>query len=158
MNEQTLVFQMPVGPRPHHWPELSSGVLQTRVLDTAAPGGNLAASRRVPGKASLGGGDADLTVAPSASLVMEFDRVRKFPAPRGIEEVSTASGKTVRTLGGGKAIEAFWSNAAGTKLIVLERNAAGRIEPGIVTARGAWTPLRTPRAVTVDWQYLFAAW
>jgi hypothetical protein len=159
MNEQTLAFQMPVGARPAHSPELGPGaVLQTRMLDTAAPGRNLAASRRVPGRTSLGGGDTGMTVAPGAGLIMEFDRARKAPAHRGIDEVSMATGETVRTLGGGKAIEAFWSNATGTKLIVLEENAAGKRELGIVTARGAFTPLPAPRAVTVDWQYLFIAW
>ncbi len=44
------------------------------------------------------------------------------------------------------------------KLIVLAENAAGKRELGIVTARGAFTPLPAPRAVTVDWQYLFIAW
>jgi hypothetical protein len=159
MNEQTLAFQMPVGTRPPHSPELGPGaVLQTRVLDTAAPGRNLAASRRVPGRASLGGGDANMTVAPSAGLIMEFDRARKAPAHRGIDEVSVTTGATVRTLGSGKAIEAFWSNATGTTLIVLEQNAAGRRELGIVTAKGTFTALPAPRAVTRDWQYLFTAW
>ena len=157
-NEQTLVFQMPVGNRPAGWPELSSGVLETRVLDTAAPGSNLAASRRVPGKASLSGGDADLTVAPSASLIMEVDRAHMLPAG-GIDEVSTATGQTVRTLGAGKAIEAFWSNATGTKLIVLEDNAAAQPQLGIVTAKGTFTALPAPPGITArDWQYLFIAW
>jgi hypothetical protein len=158
MGEQALAFQMPVGTRPAGWPELSRAVLQTRVLDTAAGGASLAASRRVPGRATLGGGDTDMTVAPGAGLIMEFDRARKAPAHRGIDEVSTATGKTVRTLGGGRAIEAFWSNATGTKLIVLEEDAAGHRELGIVTARGTFTALPAPRAVTVDWQYLYAAW
>jgi hypothetical protein len=158
-NEQTLVFQMPVGKRPAGWPELSSGVLETRVLDTAAPGANLAASRHVPGKASLSDGDADMTVAPGASLIMEFDRAHKAPALGGIDEVSTATGQTVRTLGAGKAIEAFWSNATGTKLIVLEENAAGQRELGIVTAKGTFTALPAPPGITAkDWQYLFTAW
>jgi hypothetical protein len=90
-----------------------AGALETRVFDTAAAGANLAASGRVPGKASLSGGDADMTVAPGASLIMEFDRAHKAPALGGIDEVSTATGQTVRTLGAGKAIEAFWSNATG---------------------------------------------
>lgn len=159
MNEQALAFQMPVGTRPAHSPELGPGaVLQTRVLDTTAPGRDLAASRRVPGRTSLGGGDTGMTVAPGAGLIMEFDRARKAPAHRGIDEVSTATGKSVRTLGGGKAIEAFWSNPTGTKLIVLEENAAGKRELGIVTATGTFTPLPAPRAVTADWQYLFIAW
>jgi hypothetical protein len=158
-NEQTLVFQMPVGHRPAGWPELSSAVLETRVLDTAAPGSNLAASRRVPGKASPSGGDADLTVAPGASLIMEFDRAQKFPALKGIDEVSTATGQTVRTLGAGRAIEAFWSNATGTKLIVLEDNAAAQPQLGIVTAKGTFTALPAPPGITAkDWQYLFTAW
>jgi hypothetical protein len=158
MNERTLAFQMPVGTRPAGSPELGPAAIQTRVLDTAAPGGNLAASRRVPGRAVLGGGDTDMTVAPGAGLIMEFDRTRAAPAHRGIDEVSTATGKTVRTLGDGRAIEAFWSNATGTKLIVLEENAAGKREVGIVTAKGTFTALPASRAVTVDWQYLFTAW
>jgi len=89
-------------------------------------------------------------------LIMEFDRARR--ARRGIDEVSMTTGKTVRTLGSGKAIEAFWSSATGTTLIVLEQNAAGRRELGIVTARGTFTALPAPRAVTRDWQYLFTAW
>jgi hypothetical protein len=159
LNERALVFQMPVGTRPAGWPELGPGaVLQTRVLDTAAPGGNLAAGRRVPGVAALGGGDTDMTVAPGAGLIMEFDRARKGPAHRGIDEVSAATGKTVRTIGEGKAIEAFWSNAAGTKLIVLAENGAGKGELGIITAGGTFTALPAPRAVTMHWQYLFTAW
>jgi hypothetical protein len=158
MNDQTIVFQMPVGTRPAGWPELSRSVLETRVLDTAAPGSNLAATTRVPGRASLGGGDVGMTVAAGASLIMEFDRARHIPALRGIEEVSTATGKTVRTLGSGTAIEAFWSNATGTKLIVLEENQAGQRELGIVTAQGTFTRLPAPSAVTADWQYLFTAW
>jgi hypothetical protein len=159
MNERTLAFQMPVGTRPAGSPELGPrAVIQTRVLDTAAPGVNLATSRRVPGRTTLGGGDTDMTVAAGAGLIMEFDRARKAPAHRGIDEVSTATGRTVRTLGSGTAIEAFWSNAAGTKLIVLEENAAGHRELGIVTTRGTFTALPAPRAVTVDWQYLFTAW
>jgi hypothetical protein len=158
MSEQALVFQMPVGTRPPgHSPELGRAVLETRVLDTAAPGRNLAASRLVPGKASLSGGDTDMTVAPGAGLIMEYDRARKA-ALGGIDEVSTATGKTVRTLGGGEAIEAFWSNAAGTRVIVLAENAAGRRKLGIVTARGTFTALPAPRAGTVGWQYLFTAW
>ena len=157
MNERALAFQLPVGTRPPRSAELGPGaVLQTRVLDTAAPGTSLAASRRVPGRASLGGGDANMTVAPGAGLIMEFDRARR--ARRGIDEVSMTTGKTVRTLGSGKAIEAFWSSATGTTLIVLEQNAAGRRELGIVTARGTFTALPAPRAVTRDWQYLFTAW
>jgi hypothetical protein len=159
VNEQTLVLQISVGKRPAHWAELRSGVFETRVLDTTAPGSDLAAGRRVAGKASLSGGDADLTVAPAASLVMEFDRAHKAPAPRGIEEVSTATGKTVRTLGGGKAVEAFWSNATGTTLIVLEENTAGEPELGIVTAKGAFTALPAPPGITAKaWPYLFTAW
>jgi hypothetical protein len=159
MNERALAFQLPVGTRPAGSPELGPGaVLETRVLDTAAPGASLAATRRVPGRASLGGGDADMTVAPGAGLIMEFDRARKAPAQRGIDEVSVTTGETVRTLGGGKAIEAFWSNATGTTLIVLEENAAGRRQLGIVTAKGTFTALPAPRTVTRDWQYLFTAW
>ena len=158
MNERALAFQLPVGTRPAGSPELGPGaVLQTRVLDTAAPGASLAASRRVPGRASLGGGDANMTVAPAAGLIMEFDRARKAPALGGIDEVSVTTGNTVRTLGSGKAIEAFWSNATGTTLIVLEQN-AGRRELGIVTANGTFTVLPAPQAVTRDWQYLFTAW
>ena len=158
-NEQTLVFQMSVGKRPPHWAELRSGVLESRVLDTAAPGSNLAASRRVPGKASLSGGDADLTVAPGASLIMEVDRAHKVPALAGIDEVSTATGQTVRTLGSGKAIEAFWSNATGTTLVVLEENTAGQPELGIITAKETFTALPAPPGITAkDWQYLFTAW
>jgi hypothetical protein len=159
VSERALAFQLPVGTRPPHSPELGPGaVLQTRVLDTAAPGVNLAASRRVPGRASLGGGTANMTVAPGAGLIMEFDRAHEGPARRGIDEVSITTGETVRTLGGGKAIQAFWSNATGTTLIVLEQNAAGRRELGIVTAKGTFTALPAPRAVTRDWQYLFTAW
>jgi len=158
MNEQALAFQMPVGTRPAGWPELSRAVLQTRVLDITAAGASLAASRRVPGPTTLGGGDTDMTVATSAGLIMEFDRTRKAPAHRGIDEVSITTGRTVRILGGGKAIEAFWSNATGTKLIVLEEGAAGHRQLGIVTAAGTFTALPAPRAVTVDWQYLFTAW
>jgi hypothetical protein len=159
MNERALAFQLPVGTRPAGSPELGPGaVLETRVLDAAAPGASLAASRRVPGRASLGGGDANMTVAPGAGLIMEFDRARKAPARRGIDEVSVTTGKTVRTIGVGKAIEAFWSNAAGTTLIVLEENAAGRLELGIVTAQGTFTALPAPQAVTRDWQYLLTAW
>ncbi len=158
MNEQALAFQMPVGTRPAGWPELSHAVLQTRVLDTAAGGANLAASRRVPGRTALGGGDTDMTVAPGAGLIMEFDRTRKAPAHSGIDEVSITTGRTVRTLGVGKAIEAFWSSATGTKLIVLEEDAAGHRQLGIVTAGGTFTALPAPRPVTVDWQYLFTAW
>jgi hypothetical protein len=159
MNERELAFQLPVGTRPSGWPELGPGaVLQTRVLDAAAPGASLAAGRRVPGRASLGGGSANMTVAPGAGLIMEFDRARKGPAHRGIDEVSMTTGATVRTLGSGRAIEAFWSNATGTTLIVLGQNAAGRRELGIVTAKGSFTALPAPRAVTRDWQYLFTAW
>lgn len=157
-DNQTLVFLMPVGQRPAGSPELGTAVTQTRVLDAAAPGSNLAASRRVPGKAAPGGGTADMTVAPCGHLIMEFDRAQKAPAPRGIDEVSTATGATVRTLGGGKAIEAFWSNTTGTRLIVLEENAAGHRRLGIVTASGTFTALPAPRTVTVDWQYMFTAW
>jgi hypothetical protein len=99
-----------------------------------------------------------MTVAPGAGLIMEFNRVRKAPVQRGIDEVSVTTGETVRTLGGGKAIEAFWSNATGTTLIVLEENAAGQRQLGIVTAKGTFTALPAPRAVTRDWQYLFTAW
>jgi hypothetical protein len=112
----------------------------------------------VPGRASLGGGTANMTVAPGAGLIMEFNRARKAPARRGIDEVSITTGETVRTLGRGRATEAFWSNATGTTLIVLEQNAAGRRELGIVTAKGTFTALPAPRAVTRDWQYLFTAW
>ena len=113
----------------------------------------------MPGRASLGGGDANMTVAPAAGLIMEFDRARKAPARRGIDEVSITTGETVRTLGSGKAIEAFWSNATGTTLIVLEENTAGRPELGIVTAKGAFAALPAPPGITANrWQYLFSAW
>jgi hypothetical protein len=160
MNEQALAFQMPVGTRPAGSPELGRAVLQTRVLDTTTTttGASLAASRRVPGRTTLGGGDTDMTVATGAGLIMEFDRTRKAPAHRGIDEVSITTGRTVRILGGGTAIEAFWSNATGTKVIVLAEDAAGHRQLGIVTAGGTFTALPAPRAVTVDWQYLFTAW
>jgi hypothetical protein len=159
-DNQTLAFLMPVGHRPAGWAELSSGVTQMRVLNTAATGSNLAASRRVPGNASYSGGDTDLTIAPSASLIMEFDRAHKvLPPAKGIDEVSTVTGKTVRIVGGGKAIEAFWSNATGAKVVVLERNAAGDLQLGIVTAKGAFTALPAPPGITAkDWQFLYTAW
>ena len=81
------------------------------------------------------------------------------PAPARPDPVSTATGKTVDTLGGGKAIEAFWSNATGTTLIVLEEETAGQRELGIVTAKGTFTALPAPPGITVkDWPYLFTAW
>jgi hypothetical protein len=157
--DHTVVFQMPVGPRPKGWPELRSATLETRVLDTAASGSNLAATTRVPGRTSLDGGDAGMTVAPGASLIMEFDRTGHTPVLKGIDEVSTATGTTVRILGTGKAIEAFWSSQTGTVAAVLEDSAAGQHQLGIVTAKGTFTALPTPPGITAQrWQYLFTAW
>jgi hypothetical protein len=172
LNERTIVFQISVGHRPAGWDELSHGaVLETLVLDTAAAGRNLAASRRLPGQQTTSGSNADLTVAPGAGLVMEYDRAIKSPfvsgvrfvrpvVTQGIDEVSAGTGRTVRVLGGGKAVTAFWSSETGTELIVLEVSPAGRDELGIVTADGTFTPLPAPPGVTsnINWQLLYIAW
>ena len=125
------------------------------MLDTAAAGSNLADSRRVPGKTEASGGNAGLVITPDASLTLGL-------APgnghgHGIGEVSVATGKTARILARDIAREVYWTNPTGTKLIIVAQR-GGRLELGIATADGGFTPLPAPKPVTAShWQDLFAA-
>jgi hypothetical protein len=74
---------------------------------------------------------------------------------RALHEASAGWVPPPGAVWGGTPANAFWSNATGTTLFVLEENTAGRPELGIVTAKRTFTALPAPPGITAKaWQYL----